>query len=213
MNFVDVLLIIPLIYFAYKGFKNGLIIEVFTLLALLVGIYAGIHFSDGTAKMMKESWGFESDYLPVIAFTLTFLGVGAMVFFGGKFLEKVVDITGLSIANKLGGIAFALLKGGYILSVLIVLVESYDEKGDFVNEDTKTNSLLYVPVKNLSISTIPQLKESTIFLKNEWQSEADSTGLTFDQLIRAKEVADSLGIDANDALELKHLHDSLQLAK
>lgn len=213
MNFVDVLLIIPLIYFAYKGFKNGLIIEVFTLLALLVGIYAGIHFSDGTAKMMKESWGFESDYLPVIAFTLTFLGVGAMVFFGGKFLEKVVDITGLSIANKLGGIAFALLKGGYILSVLIVLVESYDEKGDFVNEDTKTNSLLYVPVKNLSISTIPQLKESTIFLKNAWQNEADSTGLTVDQLLRAKEVADSLGIDANDAMELKHLHDSLQLAK
>ena len=213
MNFVDVLLIIPLLYFAYKGFKNGLIIEVFTLLALLVGIYAGIHFSDGTAKMIKESWGFQSDYLPVIAFTLTFLGVGAMVFFGGKFLEKVVDITGLSIANKLGGIAFAVIKGGYILSVLIVLVESYDEKGDFVNEDTKTNSLLYVPVKTLSISTIPKLKESTIFLKNEWQSEADSTGLTVDQLIRAKEVADSLGIDANDAIELKHLHDSLQLAK
>ena len=209
MNFVDVLLLIPLIYFAYKGFKNGLIIEVFTLLALLVGIYAGIHFSDGTAKMMKESWGFDSEYLPVIAFTLTFLGVGAMVFFGGKFLEKVVDITGLSIANKLGGIAFALIKGGYILSVIIVLVESYDEKGDFVEETTKENSLLYVPVKNLSISTIPHLKESTIFLKNAWQNDADSTGLTVDQLIRAKEVADSLGIDANDAIELKHLHDSL----
>lgn len=213
MNFVDVLLLIPLIYFAYKGFKNGLIIEVFTLLALLVGIYAGIHFSDGTAKMLKESWGFDSDYLPVIAFTLTFLGVGAMVFFGGKFLEKVVDISGLSIANKLGGIAFALIKGGYILSVIIVLVESYDEKGDFVDETTKENSLLYVPVKNISISTIPQLKESTIFLKNAWQNDADSTGLTIDQLMRAKEVADSLGIDANDAIQLKHLHDSLQLSK
>ncbi len=209
MNFVDVLLLIPLLYFAYKGFKNGFIIEIFTLLALLVGIYAGIHFSDGTSKMMKDSWGFDSDYLPVIAFTLTFLAVGAMVFFGGKFLEKVVDITGLSIANKIGGVAFALLKGGYILSVIIVLVESYDEKGDFVNEETKTNSFLYNPVKNLSISTIPQLKESTIFLKNKWQGEADSTGLTVDQLIRAKEVADSLGIDANDAVQLKHLHDSL----
>lgn len=209
MNFVDVLLIIPLLYFAYKGFKNGLIIEVFTLLALLVGIYAGIHFSDGTAKMMKENWGMTSEYLPVIAFTLTFLAVGAMVFFGGKFLEKVVDITGLSIANKMGGIAFAIIKGGYILSVLIVLIESYDEIGDFVNEETKTNSLLYVPVKNLSITTIPHLQESTIFLKNEWQSEADSSGITIDDLLRAKEVADSLGIDADDVMELKHLHDSL----
>lgn len=213
MNFVDILLLIPLIYFAYKGFKNGLIIEVFTLLALLVGIYAGIHFSDGTAKMMKENWGMNSDYLPVIAFTVTFLAVGAMVFFGGKFLEKVVNVTGLTIANKLGGIAFAIIKGGYILSILLVLIDSYDEKGDFVKEETKTNSLLYVPVKNLSITTIPHLKESTIFLHNEWQSEADSTGITIDQLLRAKEVADSLGIDANDVMELKHLHDSLQLSK
>ena len=46
MNFIDVLILIPVIYAAWKGFKHGLIIEVFTLLALVVGIYAGIHFSD-----------------------------------------------------------------------------------------------------------------------------------------------------------------------
>jgi membrane protein required for colicin V production len=46
MNSIDILLIIPLVYAAWKGFKHGLIIEVFTLLALFVGIYVGIHFSD-----------------------------------------------------------------------------------------------------------------------------------------------------------------------
>ena len=75
MNYIDILLLIPIIYAAWKGFKHGLIIEIFTLLALFVGIYVGIHFSDFTAKYLRESLGFESKYLPIIAFTLTFLGV------------------------------------------------------------------------------------------------------------------------------------------
>lgn len=211
MNFIDILLIIPIIYFAYKGFKNGFIIEIFTLLALLVGIYAGIHFSDGTANLMREHWGFDSEYLPIIAFTFTMLAVGAMIYFGGKFLEKVVDISGLSIANKLGGLGFAIVKALYILSVLIVMIESYDEKGEFMEQETKDSSLLYLPIKNVSTTTIPYLKESALFVKNSFENEADSTGgLTLDQIIEAKRMADSLGIDAQDVMELKHLHDSLK---
>lgn len=44
MNFLDLIIILPLIYAAYKGFKHGFIIELFTLLAIIVGIYVGIHF-------------------------------------------------------------------------------------------------------------------------------------------------------------------------
>ncbi len=207
MNFIDILFLIPIGYAVYKGFKNGFIIEVCTLLALLVGIYAGIHFSDGTANLLKTSWNIHSEYLPVIAFTITFLGVGALVFFGGKMLEKVVDIANLTPLNKFLGILFALIKIFYLLSVFIVLLESYDEKGDFIKEETKQDSLLYEPVKNLSLTTIPRIKESTIFLTNSLKAEQDSTGLSVQDILRAKEIADSLGIDANDAMELKRIHD------
>ena len=46
MNFLDILILIPILYGAYKGFKHGFVIELFTLLAILVGIYVGIHFSE-----------------------------------------------------------------------------------------------------------------------------------------------------------------------
>ena len=55
MVFVDILIIIPLIYAAWKGFKHGIIIEVFTLLALFVGIYAGIHFFDFAGDLYGAS--------------------------------------------------------------------------------------------------------------------------------------------------------------
>lgn len=210
MNFIDILFLIPIGYTVYKGFKNGFIIEICTLLALLVGIYAGIHFSDGTANLLKSNWNLHSEYLPVISFTLTFLIVGAIVFFGGKMLEKVIDVAHLTPLNKFLGVLFALIKILYLLSVFVVLLESYDEKGDFIPETTKEESLLYEPVKNISLKTIPRIKESTIFLKNALKAEQDSTGLSVQEIMRAKEIADSLGIDANDVMELKRIHDEYQ---
>jgi membrane protein required for colicin V production len=206
MNFLDILIAVPIGYAAWKGFKHGFIIELFTLLAILVGIYVGIHFSDAVALWMKKSFEWDSPYLPVIAFTITFLGVGAMIYFGGKVLEKMVKVVNLSPVNKAFGIVFAVLKMLYILSVLIVLIESYDDKGGFFPEKTKEKSLLYQPVRDISLRTVPALSESTIFIKNALQPEADSTGLTVDQVLRAKKVADSLGIDANDARQIMEVH-------
>jgi membrane protein required for colicin V production len=206
MNFLDILILLPILYGAYKGFKHGFVIELFTLLAILVGIYVGIHFSDYTANWLKTSFDWDSEYLPVVAFTLTFLGVGAMIFFGGKMVEKMIKVVQLSPLNKFLGVIFATLKSLYIVSVLLVLIESYDEKSNFFPEKTKNNSLLYEPVKDVSTKTVPALGESTIFLKNALHNETDSTGLTVDQVLRAKEIADSLGIDANDAKQILEIH-------
>jgi membrane protein required for colicin V production len=200
MSIVDILILIPLGYAAWKGFQHGIIIEVFTLLALLVGIYAGIHFSDVTANWMKNSLGWDSEYLPAIAFTITFLGIGAMVYFAGKMIEQVVKVTNLTPINKAFGIVFAVLKMTYFVSVFMVLLESYDEKGDFLPPSMKEKSLLYNPILKVSTTTIPALKESTLFVKNALQS--DSTNLSVEQILRAKEIADSLGIDAQDGKEL-----------
>ena len=210
MNFIDIAILIPLVYAGWKGFKYGLIIEIFTLMALVMGIYAGIHFSDYASKFLKESLEWNSEYLPVVAFTITFLAVGAMVYFGGKAIERVVRFTGLSPINKTFGIIFSIIKMGYFMSVLIVLVESYDEKNDFFPEETKKESLLYEPVKNLSTKTIPGITESTIFLKNALKEETEKTQMTVDQILRAKEVADSLGIDASDAIKLKEVYDKYE---
>jgi membrane protein required for colicin V production len=210
MNFIDILIVIPVIYAGWKGFKHGLIIEVFTLLALVVGIYAGIHFSDYVAAFLKKTFSWNSKYVPILSFTITFLAVGAMVYFAGKTIEKVVKVVRLSPVNKGLGVFFGVLKMTYFLSVLIVILESYDEKNDFFPEDSKEASLLYGRVKNVSTKTIPGLSESTIFIKNAFRSESDSTGLTVDQVLRAKEIGDSLGIEANSATEIKQIHDKYE---
>ncbi len=207
MNFIDILIILPLLYAVYKGFKQGFVIEVFTLLALFVGLYVGIHFSDFIAEWLKATFGFSSKYLPVIAFTLTFLGVGAMVYFAGKTIERLIKVVQLSLVNKIAGSFFGGLKMFYILSVILLLVEAYDEKSSFFPAEKKTSSLLYYPTVGFSNTTVPGISESTIFLKNAFKQESDSTGLTIEQISRTKDVADSLGIDVHTAADYKRIHE------
>lgn len=51
MNYIDIILLLPLLYGAYRGFSRGLIIEVATLLGLLLGVYIAIKFSGYTGGL------------------------------------------------------------------------------------------------------------------------------------------------------------------
>lgn len=165
MNYLDILLILPLIIGAWRGFKKGFIIEIFTLLALLVGLYAGIHFSDFMAGLLKDYLGMTSEYVPIIAFTIVFLAVGAMVYFAGKMIEKAVTAVALSPLNKIAGLTFGIVKMLFFTSTALVILESYDQQGKFLPAEIKDNSLLYHPVKNVSLTTIPALRHSDLFVK------------------------------------------------
>lgn len=204
MNAIDIVLLVPIIYAAWKGFKHGLIIEIFTLLALFVGVYAGIHFSDMTAGFLRNSAGMTSKYVPVIAFTLTFLGIGAMVYFLGKTIEKIIKVTQLTPINKLAGVFFSVLKYLYILSTFLVLLESYDEKIGFFPPKVKEESLLYHPVMQVSKVSIPGMSESTIFLHN--LMDTDTSTYTLKEVRRAKFLADSLGVKTNDSIKLREIY-------
>jgi membrane protein required for colicin V production len=166
MNALDILILIPIAFGIWRGFKKGFIIELFTFLALFIGLYAGIHLSDSVAGFLQEQFSSDSEYLPTISFTITFLLVGAMVYFAGVAIEKAVKAVSLSLPNRLLGSLLGAFRMILFVGTAIILLQSYDEKSDIISEETKEGSLLFLPVENTTYFAIPALKESTIFLKN-----------------------------------------------
>ena len=45
MNYIDIILAIPLVWAVYRGFTKGFIIEIASLIAMVLGVYGAIHFS------------------------------------------------------------------------------------------------------------------------------------------------------------------------
>jgi len=163
MNLIDIILFIPIVIGAWKGFRKGLIIELFTLLALLVGIYASIHFSDYMANVIHNNFNYEGKHTPIIAFVITFLLVGAMVFFLGKVLEKIIQSVQLGIFNKLGGLVLGAIKMMFVSATFVIVIDAIDKRDNIIDTETKKSSLLYKPLKTVSTTVIPAIKESQLF--------------------------------------------------
>ena len=170
MNFLDIIFIIPIIWFAYHGFKRGLIIELASLLALILGIYAALYFSGYAADFLINNMKMDPKYVPLTSFILTFIVVVIIVYFIGKILEKLVNIVALGFLNKLAGGVFGILKAVVVVSIILLIINHFND--DLISKQKKKNSFLYAPIAsiapflwqgledlNLNDSKIEELKE------------------------------------------------------
>jgi membrane protein required for colicin V production len=158
MNILDIIILIPFVWFAWRGFKKGLIIELATLVALFIGIYFGAWLSSIVADFMFNTWKITSHWMPVIAYAITFLLIIIGVFALAKMLEKSANLLALGLANKLTGAFFALLKTVFIVSLILFLIN----KVNLIPEKTRKESLIYNPVSSVAPYMIPKLKAETI---------------------------------------------------
>ena len=79
MNILDIILVIPIVLLAFAGFRKGLIKELASLVALILGIYFAVYFSDWTAGFLTQHFDINQRYVFIIAFVLTFIGVVILV--------------------------------------------------------------------------------------------------------------------------------------
>ena len=179
MNYLDIIFIVPLIWAGFRGFKKGLIIEVSALIAFGLGIWGGIHFSDFVAELLADS--IESKYVPLVSFAITFILIVAAIFVLGKMLEKAVNLVQLKLVNKATGAVFGVAKIVLVISVLLVIVNSFDEKANIVPKDLKENSLLYQPLSDVSLKVIPALQSSGLFGDSTTLLPVDSTAISYTQ--------------------------------
>ena len=150
MNYLDILLLLPLLYGAYKGLSRGFVIEVATLLGLILGVYVAIKFSDYTENILRDFLDISSKYLSYIALSVTFLLVVVAIYLLGKMLTKLVDIVSLGLVNKLLGTVLGIAKSFVILCIILLIADALDDKFQFMNKEVKENSLFYNPFLNFA---------------------------------------------------------------
>lgn len=162
MNYIDIILCIPLVWGLYKGFTKGLIIEAASLLAFGLGVWGGIHFSDFSANKISEWFNWESPYLPIVSFAITFLIIVIVVYFFAKLIQRMVEGMALGAINKIGGALFGSLKFALVMSVVIFILNAVEKSYPVVSFEAKNESLLYEPIGKIAPLLIPTLKDSKI---------------------------------------------------
>ena len=155
MLVIDTLIGAYLIYKIYKGFKNGFISELSSLLAIVIALFVATHFYDYTLSFMQLFIKSDINDMTVFARVLTFLVVLLLVLLGGSFLTKIADFAQMGLFNKILGAGFGLLKGVLILSIFLNIFAKFNAGKLIVSPTHINQSHLFYPVMEVSHVVFP----------------------------------------------------------
>lgn len=102
-----------------KGLRKGLVLAVFSFLALVIGLAAAVKLSAVAAAYLGQHTNLSERWLPFAAFALVFIGVALLVRLGAKLIESALEAVALGWANRLGGFIFYALLYLFVISLLL----------------------------------------------------------------------------------------------
>jgi membrane protein required for colicin V production len=150
MNYLDIIIVLPVCWGVIKGLKNGLVLEAASLAALALGIAGAIRFSNITAGWINAPGQINESYVPIIAFAVTFIAIVIVTHLFAKILDKLVKSIALGLVNRAAGAAFGALKFGCIVSVFALVIDKLDSRLHFLSPSLVNDSMLYRHTVNLA---------------------------------------------------------------
>ncbi len=151
MSFLDILFTIFFVFSLFKGFKNGLFVEIASIIAIIVGLYGAIRFSYITGDYLSTNMDWDPDAIKLTAFIITFIALVIAVGLAGKLLTRIANLAMLGWINKIAGGVFGLIKTAVILGTLIFFVETIGTSFDLSDTELVKDSVLYNPIRNIGV--------------------------------------------------------------
>jgi len=136
---LDLILVISLILALIKGYQRGLIIGVFSFLAIIIGLAAALKLSATVAGYIGKTTSVSEQWLPVISFAVVFLVAILLVRLGANAIEKTVEFAMLGWVNRLGGMLFY----GAICILVFSVILFYAEQLSLITPDMSSRSASY----------------------------------------------------------------------
>jgi membrane protein required for colicin V production len=158
-------LAVPLLWGLYKGISKGIVKELASLIALIAGIYGAVHFADSIHPYLKEHFSITTSFVPIISFGITFVAIVLGIKIIGFVIDKIVKAVALGIISRLLGGVFGIMKTAFIISGLLLIVNTFDYYLNLIPIEQKKQSILYQPISNMIPSIMPNVKDGDSLIK------------------------------------------------
>ncbi|MHC5363243.1 CvpA family protein [Myroides sp. LJL110] len=120
---LDLFVAIALIFGIYKGAKQGLFVSIAAFISLLIGVIIALKFSNVIKGYLYSSLGWDSSFLPIIAFVLTFFLAVLCVKLVAKLITHLLQAVYLGFLNRIFGAIFQILVVILLVSLFLSLFD------------------------------------------------------------------------------------------
>jgi membrane protein required for colicin V production len=155
MNWIDLIIVVLLILSVIRGFTDGFVKEVASLLALVLGIWGAIKFSTFTAAKLYDWFDMSGQYVGIVSFLVTFIIIVVIIHFVGTLADKMVDAISIGFLNRILGMVFGLIKSVLILSVFFTILNVLDVRHPFLPKTKIEESKFYMPISDIVPAIFP----------------------------------------------------------
>ena len=148
MNYLDLIILLPIAYVAYRGFMNGFFREVFGIIGIILAVYLTFEYM-GAISQWLAPYVENRDRTTIITGIVMFIAIIIVVQLAGIGLEKLFEAAYLGIVNQLAGLLFGALKSAIFVSAILLLLAGIG----IPSEETTSNSASYPVVITVAPAT------------------------------------------------------------
>ncbi len=154
ISFLDVFIVLVLIWAIFKGYKKGPVVHAVSLLIIVIGIALFGMISNSIAEYIRDRATVSLDNLQFIVFAVLF----SATLWLANFVSRKVEIAAAAKTKGIGSIALGILAGLikylYILSITLLFFAQFDKSYNLINTGEKSRTKLYTTVKSIAPATI-----------------------------------------------------------
>lgn len=143
MHWIDIVLLIPILWGLYRGYSKGLFFQLAGFLGLVLGIFCAFYFS-AEMQTWVGSWNlFGEDWLAIMSFVITFFGIIILLRIIAFLLTRFVKAIGLGFFERTLGAILGAFKWYLICLLFVFIFIKINDHVQWLAQSEIENSTLY----------------------------------------------------------------------
>ena len=147
---LDLIFAVIIILAILKGYRKGLIVGLFSLVAVIIGLAAAMKLSTLVAGYIGKAVKVSDTWLPIISFAIVFIIVVLLIRLGANAIERIIEVAMLGWVNKIAGVILYVAIYTIVFSVLLF----YAEQVKLIQPESINKSVTYSYVQPLGPKAI-----------------------------------------------------------
>ena len=149
MSWLDIIILLPLLIGLVRGLMKGLIVEIFSIAAILLGFFGAKFWSAGFAAWLIKQFEWNETAAIVIAYAILFAGIALTLNIAARLLSKLFQKIALGWLNRLAGGLFGVAKWGIVIMALVFCINQLDKHFQILKPELKEKSVVYTHITPL----------------------------------------------------------------
>ena len=169
MSWLDILILLPLLIGLIRGLMKGLIVEITSIVAIVLGFFGAKYWSGVCAIWLMQQFTWSETASIVVAYAVIFAGIALGLNIAGRLLSKLFQKIQLGWLNRLLGGLFGASKWAIVIVALVLCVHNLDKQFQFIQPELKEKSVVYTTLTPYAEQAWEEIKEQVDAQKAELQ--------------------------------------------